>query len=272
MTSSDREPGDDELDTVLQISLLLAEIPEQLEAYRAIEPVQPGARSAVAADDFILTPFPASQIVGTCLAAAADCLSAIDVLMHDGEDPFVWVFAQYPLLRSALEASSQVLWLLGPESRRARVVRNLRVRATESKQDELLFAPAFADSSTELSVQLAAATVQTSELARIAEREGIPRNDYLKKQLSYSEIVRAGSIAVGGDGARDETVWRLISGFAHPYTSRSRAFSTLHPLGSGGDSTGVSAMMPNPMIVLLALNTALNAFRAAVELTKTRMS
>jgi len=31
-------------------------------------------------------------------------------------------------------------------------------------------------------------------------------------------------------------------------------------------------MMPNPMIVLLALNTALNAFRAAVELTKTRMS
>jgi len=117
-----------------------------------------------------------------------------------------------------------------------------------------------------------AAEAQAFELARIAELEGIASNEYLKKQLSYAEIVREGSFATGGDGSRDETVWRLISGFAHPYTSRSRAFSTLHPLDSGDDSTGLSAMMPNPMIVRLALKTSLKAFRAAVELTKTRMS
>jgi hypothetical protein len=271
-TIPDWEPTDDEIDAVRKITLLLAKIPEQLEAYSAIEPVRPRTASALAADDILLEPFPASQLVTTCLASAADCLNAIDVLMRDGDDQYLWAFAQYPLLRSALEASSQALWLLGPEDRRERIVRNLRVRATEIKQDALVFAQTFAESPANLLVQKRAAKTQKSEMTQIAESLGIKRAEYEKKQLSYAEIVREGSQTTGSDGTREETVWRLISGFTHPYSSRSRIFSRAHPLLQNGEATGMSALSANPTIVLVALTTAQLAFTAAVELTITRSS
>lgn len=262
------KPSEGDLGAVRQIDAVLAKIPEQLAAYLAIEPVRPRPGSTIAGDDVCLDPFPASALVATCLASAADCLDAIQVLMrNEYDDPHLWAFAQYPLLRSALEASAQALWLLAPDDEHERVVRNLRVRATESGQDATLFALVDAHE-----VKAASATVgkeQEALLAKIATRNAVRRGEYAKP-ISYSEIVREGCASVGGDGAQELAVWRLMSGFAHSCSSRSEMFSTRIPLLVGSEPTGTSAIMANPAIVLLALTTAQLAFTNAVALTRER--
>jgi hypothetical protein len=260
--------SEDHVGSLKQIDAALDTFPDQITGYRQIEPVRGQPGSSLASDDLLLHPFPASALIATGLASAADCLDAVQVLIGEGAQPNLWAFAQYPLLRSALEASAQVLWLLGSEDEHERMVRNLRVRATEIGQDATLFA--LVDDAVAKSLAASTAQTQNAELARIASRNGIDPREYAK-QIGYAEIVREGCDAARLDGARASAVWRLISGFSHSYTSRSRSFSTLHSLGSVDDAAGVSALTTDPKIVLLALTTTVGAFTAAVELASSRM-
>ncbi|MHA6668978.1 hypothetical protein ACX3O0_08920 [Homoserinimonas sp. A447] len=267
----DYEPSRDEQDAANSISKLLAKLPDQIEDYAKLAPLKPGLGSELAEDDAVLAPLPASQLVETCLVAAADCLMAIELLLVEDDGIFLYSFAQYPLLRAVIEASTQVLWLLGPDDRRLRVIRNLRARHAESRHDEVLYGaipgvPARLD---ELGKKRADA--ERAARAAIADRLDIALKEYEKVQLSYSEIVRDGARHTGDDIGHTVTVWRLISGLAHPYTSRFNSHSIHHPLQEMEDGSVLSARLPSASTTLHALAAAQAMFADALELTTARL-
>jgi hypothetical protein len=265
--TSNWEPTENELDAIRQINWVLTKIPEQLSAYREIEPIQSQPGSMLTSDDARLDPLPASALVATCLASAADCLNAVQVLTGEADHPTLWVFAQYPLLRSVLEASAKVLWLLAPEDEHERLVRNLRARATEVSQDAALFG--LVDSTDIAGAAETVAATRKAMIATIATRNAIKPTEYAR-QLSYTEMVREGCASVDGDGCQALAVWRLISGFAHSYWSRSEMFSTRLPFEGARGPSGVSAIMANPAVVLAVLTTAQMAFTNAVAIAGRR--
>ncbi|WP_017831553.1 hypothetical protein [Microbacterium sp. UCD-TDU] len=56
---------------------------------------------------------------------AADNMRALGVLLFPNDRLSMPLYAHYPILRSILEASAQVKWLLEPEERTERVTRML---------------------------------------------------------------------------------------------------------------------------------------------------
>ena len=118
------------------IPTLLARIPDLVASAKQFGPLVQASGSLLAADDATLGEYPASEIVETCIVAAIDCLAAIHTLMVDEDGGTqLHAFAQYPLLRTVLEASAQALWVLGPDDQQERIIRNLRLRATEFKHN-----------------------------------------------------------------------------------------------------------------------------------------
>ncbi|MBB5632203.1 hypothetical protein BKA04_000426 [Cryobacterium mesophilum] len=247
-----------------QLGLVLARIPHFIERYAAIALVRPEPGSGLASDDDILNPLEASQLVATCLAASTDYLSAIETLMVEDGEPLLYTFAQYPLLRSLLEASSMVLWLLGPGDQRERVLRNLRARYTESLEDARLFREVPADEAR------ASKGFESQKRARaiVADRTGIGEREFEGQKMGFGEVVEGGQTASGDTTAK--AAWQLMSGFAHSFTSRSRMLSTVVPILDAGERANRSAMSAHPKIVLFALNSAMSAFDSALTLVEKR--
>ncbi|GAB3030944.1 hypothetical protein GCM10027052_04170 [Parafrigoribacterium mesophilum] len=248
MELSGYEPSDDEWAAHQEITALLARIPELLEASSPFEPLAPRPGSVLASDDAVLGDYPASGLVQTCLASAVDCLDAVEALMVD-EDGGVrlYTFAQYPLLRSVIEASAQAIWLLRPDDQAVRIERNLRVRATEHLQDAELY---------------------KSFIGKKALPASLEK--FKNKQIGYAEIVRNGANDVDGTGSRAELVWRLISGFTHPYARRSTVHSIRVPMGTDAEGRGISASIPSARTVAIALSTAIQMHESMLELVACR--
>lgn len=66
-----------------------------------------------------------SHLVNATLLMAADNMRALGVLLFPNDRLSMPLYAHYPILRSILEASAQVKWLLEPEERTERVTRML---------------------------------------------------------------------------------------------------------------------------------------------------
>lgn len=248
MDIPDYQPSDDEWAATSEIAALLARIPELLEASSPFEPLAPQPGSVLASDDAALGDYPTSGLVQTCLASAVDCLDAIDVLMVDEEGGVrLYTFAQYPLLRSVIEASAQVLWLLRPDDQAVRIERNLRVRATEHLQDAELYKP-------------------------FIGRKPLPEvlTKFKNKQIGYAEIVRDGVADADETGSRAEWVWRFVSGFTHSYTGRFRLHSIRVPMGTDAEGRGITAAMPSARMIATSLAMAIQLYESALELIALR--
>jgi hypothetical protein len=186
--------------------------------------------------------------VETCLASAVDCLGALETLMTDGDDGVrLYTFAQYPLLRSALEATAQVLWLLRPDDQTVRIERNLRVRATEHLQDAELY-------------------------ERFITKKVLPEvlRPYKNKQIGYAEIVRDGADDSDETGSQAEWVWRFVSGLTHPYAGRFHLHSINVPMGQHADGGDLSARLPSARMIALALSTVLLLTKSMLDLVAHR--
>jgi hypothetical protein len=200
--------------------------------------VQPG--SSLAGDDAKTRPYELSHAVTHTTSVAVEHLHALKVLLGTGT---LHNSAPYALVRSAIEAASTGLWLLGPRSRSARVLRRLSL-ANEDAHDG---SRAAAEMGLPVPRPLAERTAQLTALAQsaagpTAKLEGV------KFSAVVAEAGRHPGVTM-----RSLAAWQVCSGFAH-----GRTWSSLSLL-----EREVVAH-PQPGVVLLSLTNRLGAVLWAV--------
>jgi hypothetical protein len=161
------------------------------------------------AGDDVATPYEQiSSQVETNIAVSFDNLRTVQLIMQDART--VPAFAHFGLIRNAIEAAGIGLWLLGPDSRDARVLRSLQT-SFESRKDIHSLETAMDGSFSRLS-PTDPATLRLEEIrdARPAIR-GLPLKpptitDRLKEAQDYARD--------SGDFSLLAT-WKMTSGIAH---------------------------------------------------------
>jgi hypothetical protein len=164
--------------------------------------VQPG--SSLAGDDRASDPYQVSHGVTVAIGTAVEHVHAVKALIMDAR--VMHPAAPFTLLRAAIEAGSTAAWLIGPTSRRERVIRRLQ-QVLRDAQDgdraarELGLAP---------TKPLA---VREAELADMARRVmGDP--SFRLKPAEMTPIVKFAQDA-SGSTLKVLTSWRVCAGFSH---------------------------------------------------------
>jgi hypothetical protein len=213
---------------------------------------------------------------------AADNLRALHaLLLPDGMSLTVYQFAQYPLLRAALEASSHALWLVAPATQKERVLRLLQTRAAEVAHDYSLNKTLSKVDATALVEErrLAAKAAKLGEakrtkhlkkLGEIADNAGIPHQDF-ERLPGYGEIVAAAAKVSNLQGRYGTMVWQVLSGLSHPSTSRSVNFSTLERLSESVDGVTHNMLTADLRWVQIGLMATLANYMEADARIRARM-
>lgn len=166
--------------------------------------VEPG--SSLSGDDAKVPTLRVSSAAYQCFTHAVDHLHAVQALVFDAK--VIHTYAPYSLLRAAVEAAGEAIWLLGPKSRQERIRRCLK-RAYEnvSKGKEFMDL-----SGLQPSGRTHAERVQ--EIRDLATQHGLDPNDVCgrwstQRQLKYVDE------AVDDGEAFAQILWQICSGFAH---------------------------------------------------------
>lgn len=147
--------------------------------------------------------------------------------------------ATYTLLRGAMEAAAQTVWVLHPadaSERRLRHMRLLREDFREQQQVQRNHHPA----------ALPPLTAE-QRLADLRTRSaGIASWSQVKKPTSYLGMVRAAAEATEKDPDEFELLWRAASGFAHGKQWPLLAFGTFTTSGVVSEGSASGTLYPNP--------------------------
>jgi hypothetical protein len=193
-------------------------------------------------------------------------------------------YAAYPLIRGVIEASGQIVWVLGPEDRRVRFLRLLQLQ-----KDELDYDGKYIDTRTELhdddpaevrSVISAfreniayAKRARWGQLLGAATALGIDQGEFergLGPVGGYSSLIREAVAEQGLDrawqGREGAGIWVFISGLSHPSYSRQFAGSINRPVEVNGEFRWWSEANPN--VIRDSMNLALNLHHSAAVLWK----
>lgn len=174
----------------------------------------PEPASELAADDTAVTPHLVSGLAQGAIAQASDHLEAFRSLLQDLRVVHPW--AQYTLLRGALENASTALWLVAPDLPDERRFRALRLAARDimdSRNAEPLHRQKAPSGRTH--------DERLEELKTLAAPRR--RQEVAARPISYQRIVREAAEAAGRDPDLHELLWRMLSGLAHgaPWASLS---------------------------------------------------
>lgn len=248
--------------------------------------------SIIAGDDSATAPFQTSHTVATALTMATENIRSLHRLLLVDERLVVPMYAHYPVMRSILEAASLAKWILASDDRQERVLRSLRARAEDIKQDhslrkneiETLRSMDFVDTESETwhaRIEDAAA----SNARRYAADQQKIRELTQRNGLSW-QIVKGGlppwihlieSVSTIGRSAEWNTIpgsyaagiWKVMSGLSHPSVSRSVNHSSIDRVdGSRGVASGtfMGKLSASLEWTDQALTVALNAASDAITL------
>lgn len=215
-------------------------------------------------------------------------MRALGVLLFPNDTLSMPLYAHYPILRSILEASALVNWLLEPEERTERVARMLRTRWSDSlhardlKREDVATVKAMADYDVdELS---RAETVIADRYARdvakireIAAAFSIPHAVAKRGMAPWVHMVRAVcTIAEGPDwiavpGEYAASTWRALSGLSHPSYGGVVNSSSMQRLADGSaDGTLLARFSADLGVTQRAIEVAWNTTQEAIELVEER--
>ncbi|WP_448812082.1 hypothetical protein [Agromyces bauzanensis] len=254
-----------------------------MQRYERYQAITAKPNSELAEDDRRTAWLQSSHVIQLALNMAADNLLALrEMIMPEPGHLVLRQTAQYPILRSALEAASLALWLLQPEVRRTRIVRLLQARVDDTVFAKQLASEAASGFGTESREERSMAERIRREAARthskhmaqiraIGEREEIVPIEYENGLPGYGAIIREATHSIEVRGAYASTVWRLISGFTHPSALRSVNYGKRELVHENPDGTDHVLLSANPQHVLTALLAATVNFAAANELLARRL-
>lgn len=181
---------------------LIRERHERLE-----DSVPPGAAegSELSLDDQALAPHLLSGSIRASIAQALDHLDAHRGLMEDAQRIHVW--AQYSLMRAALEAACTAVWLVVPDQPEERRFRLLRLIGRDIKDSQ--------DAARLHGLEPKSGRTHRERLDEVKALAPAERRDEVGASLSYRRIVRAAAPAADIEPDFLELQWRILSGLTH---------------------------------------------------------
>lgn len=212
---------------------ILARIEDLVEVHPLMMDSRPKSWSELASDDTLTAPLDTSNLVTYVLNVAVDNIKAVRKLLVEGNDLMLYQVAQYPLLRSAIEASAEVIWLLEPNEQRERVRRLLAARASEFAHDKtLILQVAVERDGDTIEIRKARAQIRQNavsthkknlkSLREVGTRAGLREEEYIDGVPPWTSIIEhASSFALASRPEAGVLFWRVASGFTHPSSSRS---------------------------------------------------
>lgn len=270
-----------ELELAREVERRLEMIPPLLEKHGKLKLSNAQVRSQMRADDDATAWMQMSHTVGHCLDMAADNLATIHRLLLPGGRLLFPQFAHYPILRSALEASSQALWILRPAEQKDRVVRLLQARWGEASQDfamkkaavrYLRSADTAARHDSALTVADKTLKKHQKQIVTIADRFGISSDAYERGiKGGFDEVIRVATESPEMSGYGASALWRIISGLSHPSTSRAVNFSTLEEVSESENGVVRNMLTTNVGLVHISLLAAMANFATADNVLRVRM-
>lgn len=258
-------------------------IPAAVIEFERLTKSRPQARSQMAADDEASAWMQISHMVAHCMSMSIDNLRSIHALVLPTPERLVLPqYAHYPMLRAALESSSQALWIVEPAAQQERVRRLLQVRVSEIKHDwDLAKATTHvaglstsAPTSTVDRVRQSMRMTHDQHIAatkRIAARNGIDFDDIRHGRPGYAEIIDQAMTHMGDLALAGSAVWRVISGLSHPSMSRAAHFSELDLLQQHDNGVNSVLLTSNASWFYTALVAALAQFSEVNRIVRTRM-
>lgn len=252
------------------------------------KPALPALGSDVASDDIATAWMTSSHLVNATLLMAADNMRALGVLLFPDGRLSMPLYAHYPILRSILEASALVKWLLEPEEQTERVARMLRTRWSDSlhdrdlKQEEVATVKAMADYDAEgLSRAEAAIAARyardVAKIREIAEAFSIPHAVVKRGRAPWVHMVRAvctveeGADWIAVPGEYAASTWRALSGLSHPSYGGVVNSSSMQRIADGSsDGTVLARFSADLGVTQRAVEVAWNTTQEAIELVEQR--
>ncbi|MFD5814817.1 hypothetical protein [Streptomyces sp. NPDC127038] len=177
----------------------------QEESGERVLPVEDG--SSLSGDDAEVPTLMVSSAAYQCFAQAVDHLHAVQALLFEAK--MIHTYAPYSLLRAAVEAAGEAIWLLGPDSRQERIRRCLK-RAYENVSKGQQFA-VLAD--VQPSGRSAATRIQ--EIRQLATRHGIDPDGVCGRWSTQQQLKYVDELLNKGKDPSAQAVWQICSGFAH---------------------------------------------------------
>lgn len=221
-----------------------------LELYESVRAKGLAAGSELAADDAATAWMQLSHLVNVFLNMAADNLRAFrDLIGADDDGNFTLpLYAHYPVLRSALEAAAHAKWILKPDSQQERVTRMLQARTTDLKRDDELheetLKAAVLHGSTDADLirrgeqaHRDARTKAKTKIRDIAGTLDLERGRIGSGLPNIITILRNTGQLADVPGQYVSSIWKIMSGLAHPSASRATHYSDIQILST--DSAGV---------------------------------
>jgi hypothetical protein len=166
---------------------------------------QVAAGSPLAGDDRRTAPYHVSWGAWHSLSHAVDHLHCLRSVIRDAS--ILHIYAPYTLVRAALENAAAAVWVLHPASRDERVMRRLRLAASDLRNGSAVAEVVGTSLPRSLDERL-------DDLRRIARRDGLDERKAVRG-ASYQEIVKA----IGDEGAAAGKlpllIWKACSAVAH---------------------------------------------------------
>lgn len=221
----------------------------------------PAAGSTLAEDDRLTAPYQVSHRTILALRVSVDFVDALARMLL-GPAPTLHAFAQYALVRGALENAATAVWLLGPSDRMDRITNRLGLEFNETDRAAEMYAYA------EHEVQWTPAERKRKIAQKLLDAgwtrgAGQPATvSVAAKRLAGhgkpSRIARqAGEIVGLGEDVTYNT-WSACSGFAHGDMSKAFGLSEVKAVATR-----------QPGVNLGQVTLALPLFRSTVGLTVT---
>jgi hypothetical protein len=291
MTEPDRETGlhvhgitdAHELDLAQQLDARLDLVQGLLDKWNKVAGVQikPGSQLAVD-DEFSAWRHLSHTVVGSIHLALDNVRAFRDLVRPDGQLLFPQ-FAHYPLLRASLEGASLALWILSPNDPKERIQRLLRTATAELQDEDTLGNQIIRGLSEDPNRPMTNAAIDrarkhqrekhrkhATQIRSVALRLGIEDPTAKQWTVSYAEIIRDATTAVGIKGYYGEAMWRMISGLAHPSLMRATTRSNVEEVTDNGDGTFNALVTTDLGLTRTSFEAAWLAANAAVDLLGAR--
>jgi hypothetical protein len=239
-------PTADSRDLLLTRLIHDQEIASTLRAFPGVQ-----AGSVLEEDDRNLNGYALSRLVLDLLMTATHISSNLQALIvvdtEDGADVLAPLHGPYALVRAHLESTSQALWLMAPQSRRARIKRCIQhwygeVKLFNGFQNE--WSKSFPSRE----------SLGYEDLREIASEAGLSIEGFPDRKLwapvGSGDMLKSIEFAHVGATMTWFNSWQLCSGFAHSKQWASRIFN--EQLSTGDGVTTHSSQLSKTSLPVLA--------------------
>jgi len=267
-----------ELNTARELLKRLEAVEPLIARWAKVDGVVAKASSELALDDEHSAWRQLSHAVNGGLHLALDNLRAFRDLVRPEMRLFLPQFAHYSLLRSALEGASLALWLIAPDDPKERIQRLLRTATAELHDEDVLSSRAIEGISSDPERSFTGSEIDQArkqkkqrhkkhiaQIRVVARKLGIDDPTSASWTVGYAEIVREATAPIGIRGYMAESVWRQISGLAHPSLMRMTARSDLEVVSENRDGSLYAILTTDIGLTKTAFEAALLNATHAVE-------